>query len=211
MSRPPEERFSEEPTRPIDKRFSDEPARPPAEPRAGWERDEWRSEPVPDIAQPGGEGSGLGSLAQDARLKQLNVARWCLIIVGLIYTGVEIFELVTLRQMVEAEVRKQGMVIVNQAEFERGLSILRLIVIAAIGIGVTFIILGLLVHTHPLGITIAGLVLFIAYNVVLMLLDKHNIYRGIILKVIVVVALVKAIQAAAALERDKKTWTPGYE
>jgi hypothetical protein len=61
----------------------------------------------------------LGSLAQSARLKHLQTARGLLIFIGIITILVNGYFLFTARQQLTDEVRKQGMVIVDQVQFER--------------------------------------------------------------------------------------------
>ena len=144
----------------------------------------------------------LGSLAQSARLKHLNQARWILIIVGIIIAGFNAFELANLRAQFNAEVRKKNLVIVNQAEVEKLLDIVRMIFIAAIALGVLFIVLGLLVKTYPVPTTIAGLVLYVLYVVCSLAVDPENIGKGLIIRIFLVVALVRAVQAAFAYQKD---------
>ena len=77
-------------------------------------------------------------------------------------------------------------------------------------LGGVFIVLGALVHSFPVPITIVAMVLVVAYVIGLIILDPANIGRGIVIKVIVIVALAKAIQAAFAYEREKRKeeWGP---
>lgn len=167
------------------------------------------------------ESSSMGSLAQSARLKELNSARWALIIVGVLVIGVNIFEMVNLRSLVreafQKEIRNLGPgAIVDQAQLRRledsAVRIGTIIGAGAIVLGVVFLILGLLVRRFPVPITITGLVLFLIYQGALIVLDINNLYRGIILKVIVLVVLVKAIQAAFAYQKDAVAQTePAYE
>src|SRR2546421_1961311 len=79
-------------------------------------------EPEQDLSN-----QGLGSLAQSARLKHLNSARWLLIAIGVLTILANGYLLATARQQLVDEVRRQNMVIVNQDDFERGLMIVKLI------------------------------------------------------------------------------------
>jgi hypothetical protein len=103
-----------------DDRFSDDPVRRPgapkepvtgfeAERRPNWDREGDEREPLPSLAR---EDRSLGSLAQSARLKQLNVARWVLIVIGVLIMGAHIFELTQLRSLIQKahqeEIRKMG-------------------------------------------------------------------------------------------------------
>jgi ABC-type siderophore export system fused ATPase/permease subunit len=69
-------------------------------------------------------------------------------------------------------------------------------------LGVLFILLGFLVTRFPLPATIIALVLYLGSNAVLALLDPAVLVQGIIFKIIVVVCLVKALQAAIAYQRE---------
>jgi hypothetical protein len=144
----------------------------------------------------------LGSLAQSAQLRQLNIARGWMIFIGIVLVLWHGFELATARDQLTKELRKQGIQVFNQAEFEKVLVFVQLIVGAAIALGVVFIVLGLMVKSYPVPITILGLVLYIVYQVGLAVIDPANLPRGIIFKIIIVVALVKAIQAAFAYQRE---------
>ncbi len=146
--------------------------------------------------------SGLGSLAQSARLKQLNTARWVLIVLGILMILGNGALIAIARQQLTNEVQKKGMVIVNQEEFERSLMIFRLILAVPLVLGIVFIVLGLMVKAYPVPITILALVLYVASNLGFALLNPEGLLQGIILKVIVVVALAKAIQAALAYQSE---------
>jgi hypothetical protein len=81
---------------------------------------------------------------------------------------------------------------------------MRVVSIGVMGVSVVFIILGILVPKAPVACTVTGLVLFIALNAVAALADPVNLVRGIILKVIFLICLIKAVQAAQAYEREAK-------
>ena len=55
---------------------------------------------------------------------------------------------------------------------------------------------------YPVPITVTAFVLYVGSAVVMALLDPEQIGRGLIMKVIIVFALVKAIQAAVAYQRE---------
>ena len=71
---------------------------------------------------------------------------------------------------------------------------------------------------YPLPIAIISLVLFVGTNITFMIWDPKNIYRGLILKIIFLVALIKGIQAAiayqqatAAMRRERDGEEDAYE
>jgi hypothetical protein len=150
----------------------------------------------------------LGSLAQSARLKHLNTARWVLISIGILTILVNGVLLATVRQTTMAEIRKKNMVIVDQDQFEKGLMTARLIMAVPIVLGVVFVILGILVKTYPVPITITALVLYVVATLGFGMLEPQTLAQGIIVKVIIVVALIKAVQAALAYQRELVQTSP---
>ena len=72
---------------------------------------------------------------------------------------------------------------------------------ATVALGVVFVILGLMVHAYPVPATVLGLVLYIGAAAIFAFLDPATLVQGVIFKVIVVVALVKSVQAAVAYEK----------
>jgi hypothetical protein len=145
----------------------------------------------------------LGSLAQKAREKSLNTARIILILVGILQIGVGIGFAMMAQQNLEAEVKKQGMVIVDQRAFESTVHLLQAINGAAAFVGLLLLMCGLLVKRYPVPMTVTGLVLYVGLHATLAILEPESLVRGILLKIIFVVALVKAIQAAAAYQREE--------
>jgi hypothetical protein len=146
----------------------------------------------------------LGSLAQSARLKHLNAARWTLIVIGVLTILVNGFLLFSAREELVGELRKQkiDMANVNRNEFDNVLLLVRLIYIIGITLGAIFIVLGLLVKVYPVPITIIALVLYIVAAVGFGVLNPQSLRQGWIIKIIIVVALAKAIQAAFAYQRE---------
>ena len=105
-----------------------------------------------------------------------------------------------------AKVQQPGMM-VNQAavaEFHsRVLTMVRIIYGSLIGLGVVYIIFGLIIHTYPVPISITSLVLYIGVNAILAYLEPLTIVSGIIFKIIIVVALIKTIQAAISYQSEQ--------
>jgi hypothetical protein len=69
-----------------------------------------------------------------------------------------------------------------------------------LGIGVIFAGLGTWALFQPLPPSIIGLVLYVLFIVIDFAAAPELVLRGIILRIIIVVALVKAVQAAATAE-----------
>jgi hypothetical protein len=153
---------------------------------------------------------GLGSLAQSARGKQLNQARWLLIVIGLLTLGINGFilvkELGEVRDAVAAGRIPRGAV-------NTVYTLVYVIDGGAAALGLLFVIFGLIIKMFPVPITIISLILYILAAVGFAMLnfaflerDKffETLWQGIIVKVIIIVAFIKAIQAAIAYERDKQ-------
>jgi hypothetical protein len=195
--------FSEEPEK--------RPRRPPetgyraTPPRRGPEGgDEGGDEELPAAPR-------LGSLAQKARGKQLNQARAILIVIGVLTVAVNAVLMATLRDSIRSEIRKEVAkagpgAVINQAQLQQiedqahrfGM----LTGCVAVALGILFIIFGLLVKMFPVPITILSLVLYVVATLGFAALNPQSLVAGIIFKIIVVVALAKAIQAAVAYEKE---------
>jgi hypothetical protein len=160
----------------------------------------------------GGGGEELGSLAQAARSKELKTARTTLIAVGVITLLANGVMALLAKGMVdkafEAEIRNMqqpGMVLdqdqLNQLK-QQAVTSTQLICFGFAAVGLVFIGLGVFVNKAPVVCTAIGLVLYIAGWAITAVLDPTMIAKGIILKIIIIVALVKALQAAIAYQRE---------
>jgi hypothetical protein len=155
--------------------------------------------------------SDLGSLAQSARQKQIKSARNILFVIGVLTVGANAVMMGLARGQVEkaiqAEIAKVGPgAIVDQAKLqqlqEAAVRIAYLVCAVAMLLGVVFIVFGFIVKKYPVPITITSLVLYIGAAVIFGILDPTTLLQGIIIKIVIVVALVKAIQAAIAYQRE---------
>jgi hypothetical protein len=161
--------------------------------------------------------TGLGSLGQEARLKNLNTARWIMIVVGILTIGVNVFQYVNVEKMIDQELakelQKQGIarhqvdqVAFNQAR-DTAIGGVRVLCIVLIGLGVVYIVMGMLVKQYPVPLTITGLALYIGSALVFAVIDPMTLFQGIIIKIFIVIGLVKAVQAALAYEKERRTAT----
>ncbi len=140
------------------------------------------------------EGTGkLGSLAQAARSKKLKEARNLLLFIGIltiivngIFMGVEL----------------------NDPKIlgldEHIILLVKLIYCVSIALGLVFVVLGLLVNRFPVPVTILSLVLYLAAMFGFAIFNWATLLQGVIFKIIVIVALAKAIQAALAYEKEER-------
>jgi hypothetical protein len=154
----------------------------------------------------------LGSLAQSARSKQLRQARIILIVIGVLLAAVHIAEMFGLRSQMKAaidqevqKVRARGQQVdpVRVQELEdRAVRVGIAVDVFVVGLGVLFVIFGIMIYKYPVPITITGLVLYVGLQAITAVLDPTFLVKGIIVKIIIVVALIKAVQAAVAAKRE---------
>jgi hypothetical protein len=158
--------------------------------------------------------SGSGSLAQSARLKQLNVARGIMFIVGVLTIVVNVGQFAMVDSMVDSQIDKEVAKLTQQGRIVDPLKLTavkesakRATQLAAIGlicIGVVYVVFGFVIKKFPVPVTIAGLVIYIGTAVVFAVLSPETAAQGVIVKIIVVVALIKAVQAAMAYQRQRE-------
>src|SRR5262249_22933761 len=131
-------------------------------------------------------------------LKHLNKARWILIVVGVLTIGLNVFLLATLKEQLRGA---------PQPIFDQLYALNTMMAGVGIALGVVFIILGILVKTLPVACTVTGLVLYIVGNIVFMVLsgDPKMLFQGAIVKVFIVVALAKSVQAAIAYQKETQS------
>jgi predicted RND superfamily exporter protein len=157
--------------------------------------------------------SGLGSLAQAARGKQLRQARNILITIGVLTVLFNAFLLMTVRSRVRADldrgvqkVRAQGMQVDQSAvqQIEESLTRLNYLITGVlIFLGILFVVFGFIVQLYPVPVTILSLTLYIGAAVIFGILDPATLLQGIIFKIIIVVALAKAIQSAITYQQEQ--------
>lgn len=159
-------------------------------------------------------GDGLGSLAQSARKGHLKTARGIMFFVGVLTLLINGGLLLGAESMVESEINQevrklqaQGMEF-DPAELaklkESAVRETQLVSGAAAGIGVIFCVLGALVYKIPVPATVLALVLYVGAAAVFGMLDPSTLAKGLIVKIIIVVALVKAVNSAIAYEREQR-------
>ena len=102
--------------------------------------------------------------------------------------------------MLQAEVdklRNQGMVIDQErVQFNY------LLIGGALAVGVLFVIFGFLVKAYPVPITITALVLYVGATIIFGIISPETLAAGAIIKIIIVVAMIKAIQAGIEYNKE---------
>ncbi len=154
----------------------------------------------------------LGSLAQAARGKEIKQARWLLIAIGLLTLAANAFFIYNTPKEVDQVIVQQH---IDPAQIEASRQFITWFCYAFYGglalLGVLFFFFGLIIKSYPVPITITSLVLYILANVVVGLLNPMAVLSGILIKILIVVGLFKAVQAARAYESDtKKAIAAGY-
>ena len=61
-----------------------------------------------------------------------------------------------------------------------------------------------MVTQYPVPCTITGLVLYLGANAAFGLMDPTSLARGLIVKIVIIVALFKAVQAAIAYQKEEQ-------
>jgi hypothetical protein len=161
---------------------------------------------------PGDE--GLGNLAQSARTKQLKTARGILYFVGIVTIIANGALIYFAESMVKskldseaAQLRSQGFRIDGEKLREiqdQAVRATRLADGIAIILGIIFIVCGALVYSYPVATTVTSLVLYLGAMAVYGVMDPTTLVQGWLVKILVVVGLFKAVQAAIAYESDRK-------
>jgi len=149
----------------------------------------------------------LGSLAQTARGKHLKQARNTLLTIGILIALLQAgFFFVEMGHVKDA-FRKQVNLTPAQAQQAEmiALTFVALFHSLAIAVGIALVVLSFFVQRYPVPILITALVLYIGLQVVFTLVDRSNLLNiGIIVKIIFIVALVKALQAGLAAQREER-------
>jgi len=160
--------------------------------------------------------SGLGSLGQSARKHTLKSARSILIGVGILTmlaNGALFFFAESLIQsQIDAEIKKAGPgLIVDRAklnsEKDKLVRAAQLMAAGTAALGVVFIILGIAIYLAPVVCTVTGLCLYLGATVVFFVLDPESFKQagaGLFIKVLIIIGLAKAVQTAAAYQKEQQ-------
>jgi hypothetical protein len=143
----------------------------------------------------------LGSLAQAARGNELNSAQRILLVIGILTLAINGFLLFNLPNEIQHAI-EQNQIAPEDVEQARQSGMIAGYLMYGLTtlLGVVFVIFGLVVKQFPLPITITSLVLYVSAIAGLGFLDPETLVQGIIMKVIIVFALIRAIKAARAYQ-----------
>lgn len=135
------------------------------------------------------ESDELGSLAQSGRKQHLKSARTTMYVIGVLTilanVGLALFA------------ANAAGVAPEQARA------LQISGFAFAGLGVVFIVLGVMIYSAPVACTVLALILYIGGWAVSGIGNPAMLANGLIIKIVIVVYLVKAIQAAIAYQREE--------
>jgi hypothetical protein len=170
---------------------------------------------------PGGSLKPLGSLAQSARLKQLNAARVIFCLIGAFFIGIHVYEYMNLDKIIDQQLQEliaqevgPGMQ-VDQAKVDEVRQLMMTFATVAdfvmIGIGVLYLLFALLVRKFPVTTTVVGLLLYLAYIGIFAFLQPMTLVQGYLIKIVIIVGLAKAIQAAFAYRAEERAMAAAEE
>jgi len=163
---------------------------------------------LPSLAAP----AGLGRLAQSARSKQLRSARGIMIFVGVMTVVMNAVFYGLVEGQVQAEIDREisrlpvGTVadpVKVQEVKETAVRTAQLINGGAIVLGLAFLGCAVMVKAKPVPATITALSLYIGSAAVFGMIDPALLTTGWPMKIIVTLALVKAVQAAIAYQKEE--------
>ncbi len=130
---------------------------------------------------------------QGAAAGSLGVAQGTLIFVGILTIALNSFLYFNSENEVQ-QVMNSGDVAMSQ---EALLRFVRIFYGSFIAVGVVLMMLGALIYQFPLFCPLAGLIIYILAMIISAVIDPFSLVKGVIIKVLVVIALVKAVNDGA--------------
>jgi hypothetical protein len=151
----------------------------------------------------------LQSLAQGARSTQLKQIRGTLLTIGiftLIFNTVDLFAVPT---QIRAGMARNGAAAANAPAAETiAFGVAYTIIGAGFTLGILFVIFGALVHSYPVPITIASLVMYTLTSIVCIGLSLIAIGPGsvmiVVFRILFIVALAKSVKTAFAYQKERR-------
>lgn len=138
----------------------------------------------------------LGSLAQSTREADLGQTKGVLLTIGILTLLVNGFMFSNARN----EVAGVGL---GPADFDRVLTLVRIIYGVGLSLGVYFVFAGFFVKKYPVPLTILSLILYVGATAGFGMLDPSSIMQGFIIKIVIIVALGKSVQTAWAYQKER--------
>ncbi|WP_437192577.1 hypothetical protein [Planctomicrobium sp. SH527] len=194
---------------------------PVSRPAAGSASVESPQDRVASVDTQQGQVDGLGSLAQSARKTHLASARMTMFVVGILTIAANLMVLNFSKEDIDAALNEHIVSLQEQgielnadeiAQLKReAVASFQWVTWAFVGTGVVFLILGVLIYRFPVPCTVLALILYLGGQAVTIADDPTMLTRGFVMKVIIVFALVKAIQTAIAYQKEMKGNRPSVE
>jgi len=78
----------------------------------------------------------------------------------------------------------------------------------AVGAAATFLVIGCYVPKYPVPATCLGLLGYLAGLALLVIIDQATMWKGLVVNIVIVLALIRAVQAAIAYESARGAETP---
>ena len=156
-------------------------------------------------------GVRLGNLAQAARGGELKNARRIMLFIGIMSLLANAFFYSQAEGAVQKEIDKELQklgpnFVVDQAKLSalknQAVRVTHLINVGGMMLGMVFIVCAMLVERHPVPMTITSLALYLGGNAIFGFIDPTSLAAGLIVKIVIVVALFKAVQAAIAYQKE---------
>ncbi|MBI1914916.1 MAG: hypothetical protein HYS12_09300 [Planctomycetes bacterium] len=145
----------------------------------------------------------LGSLAQAARSKHLIQVRILLLAIGILTIVVNAVQFFMAEQLLDAELKKQGIAQVDPQKKETAIRIIHLFAGGLMALGGLYIVFAMIVQEYPVAVTVSALVIYVGAAILFAVLNPASIIQGLVWKIVTVVALAKGIQAAIAYQKER--------
>ncbi len=150
---------------------------------------------------------------EQKHMNQIKQCRGLLVFVGVLTIALNGWQFynspVEAQQAVQAELAKvnlqPGQFVIPEKRLELEKFVLffcRVVYGSLLAVGVAEILLAMIVTKYPVPATITAMTLYVLANVVILFLNPQAIASGAIFKIIILVSLGKAIQAAFAYQRE---------
>ena len=150
--------------------------------------------------------------APTPQLKELKTARVLLVILGILYGAILGFQWNSAQKEINAaeeRLAKQGMTLEDalaaDPEAASQYKLGKILVFVGIGVAVAFIVLGFLVFKFPVGAPLTGLILYGVDQISGMAMDQTMIYKGLLIKILIIAGLVKAVKAGRNWKNSQLT------
>ncbi len=131
----------------------------------------------------------------------LNKVRVWLALGGILLVLIYGLRFPTARRLVEEEINEKHLNF-SPTQVDREVRYEQLRAAVAVAIGAGFIVLGIILKGFPVPITVFCLLLYLIFQAAMFILKPAGLTSGIVLKLLIALALIKAIHAAFIYQRE---------